>query len=191
MLAKSIRNAIGALVCGIPLVACSTAGPGAVTSETPRSAIQAFLIHAREKQCIAEMGGPGQAVQPFEIRQVSINSGSRAEFLVLGRGECFCSPTGNCSFWVLAPKGSTFAVILNTFRAQGVETLPSTTLGHPDLELYGHNSAFESTHVIYRFDGERYRRGKCVEWNYQDEKDPDRILKEPRISPCEENETTP
>ena len=191
MLPKSISSAIGALVCSVPLVAGSAAGLGNVTSEPPDSAIQAFLINARDKECIAQMGGRRQAVQPFVIRQVSTGIGSQAEFLVLARGECFCSPTGNCSFWVLVPSGSTFAVILSTFRVEGIQILPSATSGHPDLELFGHNSAFETTHVLYRFDGTRYRRGTCVEWSYQDEKDPERILKTPRISPCEKQETTP
>src|SRR5579871_203335 len=67
---------------------------------------------------------------------------------------------------------------------QIARVLPQMTRGHPDLELSMHDSAFESVHWTYRFDGRRYRKVKCVRLSYQDAKDLDRTLSEPRIVPC-------
>ena len=156
------------------------------TAGTPSAAIQHFVINARARQCIAltaRLHGPEAAVQSFEIREVSLASGH--EYLVQGRGSCFCSPTGNCSFWVVVPVDDTFRVLLKSSAIQTAAVQPKMTRGHPDLDVSMHDSAFETTHWTYRFDGGRYRRVKCADWDYQDKRNPDRVLNEPRIRSCE------
>lgn len=156
------------------------------TAEASSAAIQHFLINARARQCIALEGrfpGPEPAVQPFEIREVSLASGH--QYLVQGRGSCFCSPTGNCSFWVVVPVGDTYRILLKASAIQTAVVQPQKTRGHPDLDVSMHDSAFETTHWTYRFDGRRYRRVKCTDWDYQDRNNPDRVLSEPQIGSCQ------
>jgi hypothetical protein len=159
-------------------------------SGTPSESIQQSLISASDRQCIALMGripGPMPAVGPFEIKKVNLAEGF--EYLVLGRGACFCSPTGNCAFWVVILSGSSFSVILKTIRVQRYEVLSATAHGRPDLELIAHDSAFQSTHVVYRFDGSRYQRMECAAWDYEDKQNPDRALAKPDVTPCENTQT--
>jgi hypothetical protein len=163
---------------------------GATAETTRSSAIQHFLINARTRQCIAlevRFPGPEAAVKPFAIREVSLASGH--QYLVQGRGSCFCSPTGNCSFWVVVPVGDTFRVLLKAPAIQTATVRPQMTRGHPDLDVSMHDSAFETTHWTYRFDGRRYRIAKCADWDYQDRKNPDRILREPRVTSCQASPT--
>lgn len=156
------------------------------TAGTLSAAIQHFVINARARQCIAltaRLHGPEAGVQPFEIKEVSLASGH--QYLVQGRGSCFCSPTGNCSFWVVVPVGDTFRVLLKVSAIQTAAVQPQMTRGHPDLDLSMHDSAFETTHWTYRFNGRRYRIVKCTDWDWQDRKIPDRVLSEPRIRSCQ------
>lgn len=166
------------------LLALSSAAANGQSGARP-AAIQHFLISARARQCIAQTARfPGQeaAVQPFEIRGVSL--GSDRQYLVQGRGSCFCSPTGNCAFWVVVAIGDSFRVLLSASAIQTVTVQPRVTRGRPDLDVSMHDSAFEITHWTYRFNGRRYRRVKCVDWDYQDKKNPDRVLYEPNIRSC-------
>jgi len=154
-------------------------------SATPSTRLQQFLIDARDRQCIAifaQHPGPIPAVQSFEITKTSPAGGP--QYIVQGRGACFCSPTGNCSFWVVVPAGDSFRVLLRTSGVQNFLIKSQITRGRPDLDLSMHGSAFDSTHRLYRFDGQTYRKTECSEWNYQDKNDPDHILSEPRITQC-------
>ena len=127
-------------------------------SDIPSAAIQDFLINARDRQCIAIFSrGPGHGAEPFETEEIRTATGH--EYLVSGRGNCFCSPTGNCAFWVVIPSASTFRVLLRA-TAQDFTVLPQITNGYPALELSMHASAFERKHRRYRFDGVRYRIAK-------------------------------
>lgn len=179
MIAKALRGALfGALLAVVSAAASGQSG-------IPSAAIQHFLISAGDRQCIAlkaRFPGPMPPVQPFEVREVPLAHGH--QYLAQGRGSCFCSPTGNCSFWVVVPVGDSYRVLLMASAVQTVAVQPQMTRGHPDLDVSMHDSAFETTHWTYRFDGRRYRRTQCADWNYQDRKNPDRLLSEPRIRSC-------
>lgn len=177
--------------CTMLLSAFSIAGPESGASDAARSAVQSFLIAARDKVCIAHWPDPASAMLPFEISEIRLGNAAGRELLVRAQGGCFCSPTGNCPFWILVPNGKTFTVLLKTERVESVEALQSGTLGYPDIALSAHDSAFESTHVTYRFDGRRYRRVDCREWSYRDEQDFSRMLQHPRITKCDPDETLP
>jgi len=155
------------------------AGDPAV-SKPEADLIERFVADARAKSC------PGMNVKarPSQITKVALKGEGGSEFLVRTQDDCHCSPTGNCTFWVLVPRGNAYRTLLTAGRVQGVNVMQSINQGYPDLELFGHDSAFESTHWTYRFDGKRHRRTKCVQWNYQDERDSQKILREPRITPC-------
>ncbi len=179
-----ITKAYAGFLLGAAVALASATAGG--QSEIPSKAIQRFVIGARDQRCIVfftQHPGPSPAVQPFEITKVSLADGP--QYLVQGRGECFCSPTGNCTFWVVVPSVDSFRLLLRAGAIQIARVLPQMTSGHPDLDLSMHDSAFESTHWTYRFDGQRYRKVKCVGLSYQDAKNFDRILREPRMIPCQ------
>lgn len=170
---------LGTVSAGVCTIA--NAQPG-----IPSAAIQRYVISERDQQCIANPvwhTTPTPAIRPFEITKVAVVDGP--QYLVQGRGDCFCSPTGNCLFWVVVPSDDSFRILLKAFAIQLVSVLPHITKGHPDLELSMHDSAFESTRWTYQFDGQRYRQTECTDWNYQDKMDPDRVLTEPQVTPCQ------
>lgn len=145
---------VGTILAAIP--AAFSAQPE--QSNVSSAAIQNFLIGARGRQCIATWRGPNPGVQPFTILEISRGKGP--EYLVSARGACFCSPTGNCQFWVVIPSGTTFRVLLKAQAVQQFVVLQEISKGYPDLDLSMHGSAFETTHRQYRFDGVRYQRTK-------------------------------
>jgi hypothetical protein len=158
------------LVCATTVESVVHKSPGSLTA-----AAKIFLaMQSHDKQC-----------QPrFEIEETESKPPGQPVFLALSRDSCSCSPTGNCQFLVLEQSGSSFKTILNVGTVQVFKTLKTFSNGYPDLDLSAHDSAFESTHRTYRFDGHAYRRTSCEDWSYQDEKDLDRILTTPRKSPC-------
>jgi hypothetical protein len=151
LLAHSNLRALMRLIVGILLVAsnqlvCATTfesdvqkSPGSLTA-----AAKTFLTtQSHNKQC-----------QPrFEVEETESKTPGQPVFLALSRDSCSCSPTGNCQFRVLEQSGSSFKIILNVGMVQVFKPLKSFSNGHPDLDLSAHDSAFESTHRTYRFDG--------------------------------------
>lgn len=183
----SERRIMNASLCLLMLAAVGVLDvlPIAAVGATPTvskkdvASIQSFLITPSDRQYI-EAHDP----EPFEVTAVPLSGGGTSEFLVHARGGFFCSPTGNCTFWVVVPDTHSFRILLKTSRVQKVSVLESASHGHADLETAAHDSAFESTHIIYHFDGHEYRRTKCAVWRFQDANDPGKILDKPRISPC-------
>jgi hypothetical protein len=91
------------------------------------------------------------------------------EYVVqIQQDNCYCSPTGNCAVFVLAPRGRTFRVLLEGTSQNFVDILPSFSHGHPDLVLSMHDSATRSMDRTFRFDGKQYRQSECVYRNDTD-----------------------
>lgn len=178
--------ALIAAVASLGWIAASSDVHAAIPAQ---NAIKQLVLSPQEKQCVEDQDDDAA----FGVSEAPVGDKSKSALLVRASpGPCgFCSPTGNCGFWVLGPKGDTYSVVLSTFRVQSFKVLDSVSHGYPDLELSAHESAFESTHVIYQFDGQRYRRTKCSEWNYQDERDFGHVLDKPRITslPCDKEDS--
>jgi hypothetical protein len=94
-----------------------------------------------------------------DLRAVRIETPSNPLFLVQGVGTNFnCSPTGNCSFWIL----SSYYRILRKTIAQTAKVQSSSHYGLPDVITAMHGSAFESDLSLWQFNGKLYLRAGCA-----------------------------
>lgn len=149
-------------------------------SRLSTAAIEQFVTAERARAC----RGMEIHASASGIQEVKTDGVAGAEYVVQPRDNCLCSPTGNCKAWVLVPDKDGIRVLLTASRAQKIEVLSMSRHGRPDIETSAHDSATESTHWIYRFDGTKYQRSSCARWSYSDRNDPDRVLDNPRISRC-------
>lgn len=78
-----------------------------------------------------------------------------------------CAAVGNCEFELFKKSGETYQKLLSAEMVQTIKVLKTKTNGYFDLELKTHNSAYDSYHRIYAFDGKSYRRKKCRFETYQ------------------------
>jgi len=117
-------------------------------------------------------------------REVKADEDARSAYLAQPRDNCLCSPIGNCKVWVLVREADGLKVLLTASRIQPVEPLPTSHRGRPDIEASAHDSATESAHWVYQFDGAKYRRSSCSIRRYSDPDDPDKVLDKPKTSPC-------
>jgi hypothetical protein len=116
---------------------------------------------------------------------VHLNGSGPRDVIARGVGDSLCSPTGNCSVWVLEPVDHGYRVILNG-DAQTISVLPTSTNRWHDIVLTMHGSATHSGMTLYKFDGHRYRESGCYEASFlaTDENGKVEDLEEARITPC-------
>jgi hypothetical protein len=97
---------------------------------------------------------------PSELENMDayLIGGNKRLVAVWGRGSCFCSPMGNCAFWIFRFRGRNYEQILETNMVNGFGFVHSATNGLPDLVLWSHGSAFDSGPALWRFDGESYQQ---------------------------------
>jgi hypothetical protein len=117
--------------------------------------------------------------KPTNLRAMRVKTVSGPIFIVQAAGfeDEWCSPTGNCSFWVLS---SDYRILLEkvtqTFKLQS-----GTHNGLPDIATSMHGSAFNSGLSYWRFQGKHYVRIACADAVYLDADG--NAFKSPHISP--------
>jgi len=121
----------------------------------------------------------------FEIKAIDLNRDSIPEYVVHGRGMCFCSATGNCWFSIYHRTKGLLEPLLETDGVQLFKFANSVSNGYRDLFTWIHGSAFDSERRLFRFDGSRYQLMACWEesYSYLDTQGKEHILKQPRITP--------
>jgi hypothetical protein len=92
-----------------------------------------------------------------------------------------CSPTGNCSMFVLLATQSRYRVVLDGV-GQMYTLKRARSKGLLNIELSMHGSATESTIKGYKFNGSRYLRVSC--YNEIFATSDGTKLDRPRTSPC-------
>jgi hypothetical protein len=124
------------------------------------------------------------AETPVEL--IDLNGDGVAEVVAQAVSGDFCSPTGNCAFWVFEKSASGYKLILQKGAVQFFTIQPTRTNGFIDLVLGMHGSATEQGLYLYRFSKGRYRRAACylANWTFLDKNEEVHELKEPRITPC-------
>jgi hypothetical protein len=106
-----------------------------------------------------------------------IDLGAQAGYAVEASSDSqWCSPTGNCTFWILDAQMH----VLLQHIAQTFAVLQTTTHGQHDIVLRMHGSATDSSWGLYHFTGTVYHRMQCADVNYSP--DPDVELKEPAVT---------
>jgi hypothetical protein len=133
------------------------------------------LLKARPDEC------PDIAVQSdrtaFRVYEVSLGSKFGKALAVWGRSWCFCSPTGNCAFWVVRKVKSGFRILLRTDMVNDFGFLESTANGARDLITWSHGSASMAGASLFVFDGKQYVNICGWEEDYQGHALPDGMWK--------------
>lgn len=99
--------------------------------------------------------------------------------------QSWCSPTGNCSIFVMRPHGNQYRVILEA-TGQSITSTARRTNDFRDVQVRMHGSATMSEIKIYRFNGSRYLRSGCYDENFEilDSKGNVHDLDRPHMTPC-------
>lgn len=146
----------------IAVILVSAAFSSAASADTPpksEATMKQFLTTVHKGACPDIQV---EAADTADISEVTVRGG--VEYVIQPRSDnCYCSPTGNCAGFVIAPRGKSFRILLEGTSQRPVDVLPSVSHGHPDLILTGHSSVTISEHRTYEFDGQRYRRTKSVD----------------------------
>lgn len=160
-------------------------------------ALKADLIETLVEQMREDQSGVDQrdemsekqmreAAQKTRIAFVDLAGRGRNEVIAQAGDDTQCSPTGNCSLWVLRRERDGYHLILSAESEQTFTIQTTRTNEFHDLVLGMHGSAFESDLRLYKFDGSRYKQAACYEasWQIVDEHGNAHHLKEPQIRPC-------
>jgi hypothetical protein len=169
------------LTCAIPFAAAQQPNWNMDGLHEVNASIQTLPLQDRQgiKRAVAERPvNPHIISKPPELRAVRINTPSGHIFLVQASDNFFCSPIGNCAFWVLS---SAYKILLDTNAQQfKVQTLLHS--GHPDILTKMHGGATEGDLKQWRFNGIKYHRIACESYEFRDADGND--LKQPHITPC-------
>jgi hypothetical protein len=125
-----------------------------------------------------------EARKQFEAHQVLVSAGLMGGIAIWGGGGCFCSPTGNCGFWIYELKNGAYRTVLRTSNVSKFGLLKSRNHGFPDLVVWSHGSATDYEARLFRFNGRQYvvSGGWGEEYEYLDEHDQVVRPKKPRIT---------
>jgi hypothetical protein len=120
----------------------------------------------------------------FRIEKVDLNRDGRPEFVVRGLDKYLCTVTGNCSFWVYHQTKKGYEKLLEASDVQQYSFRGAASNGYRDLITFIHDSAFESSLSVYKFDGEQYQLAECGgrSYSYIDKDGHFRIRKHPLIT---------
>ncbi len=151
--------------------------------------IATIALQMREDQPDHQAGSDkelGEIAKKTNVAFVDLEGHGRNEVVGQGSGEDVCSPTGNCSFWILRHGRNGYRVILDGGSAQTFTIQSTRTNDFSDIVLGMHGSATDTTLTLYKFDGSRYKDAGCWEanWAALDKDGNWRELKEPRVTQC-------
>jgi hypothetical protein len=154
----------------------SSAGRGSATLPANTLRLLKHKFSSNDSTC------PVNPEKDFRVSQVDLDGDGIPELIVFPTGECFCSPTGNCDFWIYRTTRTELQPILDSDGIQSFKVLTNRTKGYLDISTYSHSSASEGDLKIWKFDGKFYRVAECYEqsWSFNDEKGEQHILKQPR-----------
>src|SRR3954471_20753281 len=78
---------------------------------------------------------PRKLAADTRVQLVDLNGDGVPEIIAQAVGDYFCSPTGNCAFWVFQKTTSGYRVIMEKGAAQGFTIHPNGTIGYSDVVL--------------------------------------------------------
>jgi len=122
----------------------------------------------------------------FDVSAADLNHDRTPEIVVHGRGQCLCSPTGNCPLWIYHKTAAGYRRLLRADGVQRFELKTSSTSGFRDVETKRHGSAYDSEVRLYRFTGSSYELKECFEvsYSYLDSSGQVHLRKHPKKTPC-------
>jgi hypothetical protein len=102
----------------------------------------------------------------FAVAQVDLNSDGKPEFAVQGFNNYMCGASGNCSFWIYRKTEKGYEKILEADSVKQYNFRCPLGNGYCDVVTFTHDSAFDSSISVYRFDGDKYKIAECGERSY-------------------------
>jgi hypothetical protein len=121
--------------------------------------------------------------QRIRVSRLSLDSGGHPAILIQGLGTCVGAGANNGPFLLYAKFGQRWDKIFDE-TGQRVRQMKTTARGWKDLEVWAHNSAYESTRMVYRFDGTRYSPLSCRVVRYTID-EWDKPNRKPIYEPCD------
>lgn len=101
------------------------------------------------------------------MRRVKLNRETKLSLAIQGIGNCLCSATGNCEFWIYQESyNGNFRLLLHASGVQQFKFQRSMTNGYLDVVTYMHGSATESDISVYQFNGVQYQLKECLHRSY-------------------------
>ena len=119
-------------------------------------------VKANPDDCLESSAREGSKLDAYRFV-----SGNRALIAIWGRSSCYCSPTGNCTFWIYKSGRAGHVKLLDTGNVREFGFLRNKTKGLPDIVLWSHDSALRSPGALWQFDGKEYVRICGWEWTSQ------------------------
>jgi hypothetical protein len=129
-----------------------TAGAKGTRTSIPRGILSRIRTETDPDEC-----GDSAPIERVKADAYAYRRGRLSLIAVWGRSSCFCSPTGNCVFWIFSLTPHGYRLLLKTDMVREFGFLPSMTHDLPDLVLWSHNSAFLLLGALWRFDGHSYK----------------------------------
>lgn len=117
------------------------------------------------------------------VAAVRLGSADGNELIVTDQSGC--SPTGNCSVFVLHPTKDQYRVVLEGI-GQKLTATAARTNGFRNINLSMHGSATMREVKVYKFNGNRYLRAGCYNENFEMLDTTGKLgeLEKPRITSC-------
>jgi hypothetical protein len=114
---------------------------------------------------------------------VKLGANGRTQVIVQGFGECQCSPTGNCSFWIYEKSKDGYRRLLETDMVQVFSVENTRSHGYRDIVTGAHGSAFDTDLTVLKFDGDRYQPRECWSMSYPqpDDSESGRVRGKPKL----------
>jgi len=75
---------------------------------------------------------------------------------VWGKSSCYCSPTGNCAFWIYQFEQGKYLERLRADMVREFGFVSSESSGLLDVVLWSHDSAMSFPGHLWEFDGKNY-----------------------------------
>jgi hypothetical protein len=110
-------------------------------------------------------------VEMFEIKEVDLNIDGRKEILLRGKNMNLCDAVGNCGFWIYEKKGDKYKKLLSStdyidITKIGNQVRKAKTNNYSNILLKGHLSGVDTEYTSYKFDGQEYKKTKCLVHTY-------------------------
>lgn len=103
----------------------------------------------------------------FEVLRFDLNQDGSKEIILRGKTTELCGAVGNCGFWIFGKIRGQYRKLLSSsdyvdITKMGEQILRTKTNGYFDILLKGHLNAADTDYVYYKFDGAKYKEGKCL-----------------------------
>ena len=154
-------------------------------AEIPNEIIEFLKSDESVDRCLQENGG---VPENLTAERLNLTGGPNSEILVRGINTCLCG-ANNCVHWIFQRAAVGYKLILEVYAIQAIEVQKTKSNGFSDLIASMHGSAFDHDLSLYKFNGDKYQRTKCMRSSssYIDSEGRERIRKRPLITPvnCE------